>query len=335
MAAANSTTCRPGAPTPRILVVADGERSGRGVAERLGADLAGGVPPRDRPGARRRRPRRDARRGRRCSAWRRWPRARSRARCCAPVATPELPIVVALCATARARRRGAPRAAKACSTTTCQHCLRPGRPGSSRDQRSPRACRLARPAVRARGRRRERPIVLLVEDDEFSHQLVAITLEPRRRARLRERRRRGARTHPRGRPDLVLMDVILPGRDGVELTQRLKADPDARRRSPSSCSPAKRGARSLVRSMEAGAADFIVKPFTRDALIAKLAKFLPAPCTESRAARRRATTSGRSDRDAAELPGDGRPGGPRIALGIEAVEQLASRAPARSPGSPA
>ncbi len=32
---------------------------------------------------------------------------------------------------------------------------------------------------------------------------------------------------------------------------------------------------TLVRSMEAGAADFIVKPFTREALVAKLGRFLP------------------------------------------------------------
>ena len=71
------------------------------------------------------------------------------------------------------------------------------------------------------------------------------------------------------------MDIMLPGRDGVELTQQLKSDPtlagipvvmltgEARRE-------------TLVRSMEAGAADFIVKPFTPDALIAKLTRFLPS-----------------------------------------------------------
>jgi FixJ family two-component response regulator len=33
---------------------------------------------------------------------------------------------------------------------------------------------------------------------------------------------------------------------------------------------------TLVRSVHAGAADFIVKPFTREALVAKLSKYLPA-----------------------------------------------------------
>ena len=32
---------------------------------------------------------------------------------------------------------------------------------------------------------------------------------------------------------------------------------------------------TLIRSMEAGATDFIVKPFTREALVAKLSKYLP------------------------------------------------------------
>ena len=34
---------------------------------------------------------------------------------------------------------------------------------------------------------------------------------------------------------------------------------------------------TLLRSVHAGAADFVVKPFTREALLAKLNKYLPAP----------------------------------------------------------
>jgi len=74
-------------------------------------------------------------------------------------------------------------------------------------------------------------------------------------------------------PDVILMDVRLPGVDGVALTQRLKTVPhladipiimmtgDARRE-------------TLVSSIGAGAAAFVVKPFTREALVAKLQKVL-------------------------------------------------------------
>jgi CheY-like chemotaxis protein len=136
------------------------------------------------------------------------------------------------------------------------------------------ACRVAL-VSRPRAPARARPIVLVVEDDTFSHQLIAITLETRGVDLVFEAD--GATALQRigaVQPDLVLMDVMLPGRDGVDLTQSLKADPalagipvvmltgDARRE-------------VLMRSMEAGAADFIVKPFTPDALLAKLAKYLP------------------------------------------------------------
>ena len=70
------------------------------------------------------------------------------------------------------------------------------------------------------------------------------------------------------------MDVMLPGRDGVDLTQSLKADP-ALAGIPVVMLTGEARREVLVRSMEAGAADFIVKPFTPDALVAKLAKYLP------------------------------------------------------------
>jgi CheY-like chemotaxis protein len=136
------------------------------------------------------------------------------------------------------------------------------------------ACRVAL-ADRPRAATRERPVVLVVEDDTFSHQLIAITLETRGVDLVFEAdgdaaiERIGA-----VQPDLILMDIMLPGRDGVDLTQSLKADP-ALARIPVVMLTGEARREVLVRSMEAGAADFIVKPFTPDALVAKLAKYLP------------------------------------------------------------
>jgi CheY-like chemotaxis protein len=76
-------------------------------------------------------------------------------------------------------------------------------------------------------------------------------------------------------PDLVLMDIGLPGSDGLTITERLKATPGLAA-IPVVMLTGEARLETLVRSMQAGAADFIVKPFTRDALVAKLGKFLPA-----------------------------------------------------------
>jgi CheY-like chemotaxis protein len=136
------------------------------------------------------------------------------------------------------------------------------------------ACRVAL-ADRPRAPARARPIVLVVEDDTFSHQLIAITLETRGVDLVFEADG-GAAIERIGavQPDLILMDVMLPGRDGVDLTQSLKADP-ALSGIPVVMLTGEARREVLVRSMEAGAADFIVKPFTPDALVAKLAKYLP------------------------------------------------------------
>ena len=115
----------------------------------------------------------------------------------------------------------------------------------------------------------------MVEDDEFTHQLVAVTLASHDVELVFESDGDGALERIRAvRPDLVLMDVMLPGRDGVALTQVLKSDPELAS-IPVVMVTGEARREILVRSMEAGASDFIVKPFTPDALVAKLARFLP------------------------------------------------------------
>ncbi len=123
---------------------------------------------------------------------------------------------------------------------------------------------------------KRRSVVLVVEDDEALHTLVAAMLESEPVDLVFETD--GATAFDRVNavgPDLVLMDVMLPGGDGVALTERIKSTPDLAA-IPVVMLSGEARLETLVRSMEAGAADFIVKPFTREALIAKLGKYLPA-----------------------------------------------------------
>ena len=123
---------------------------------------------------------------------------------------------------------------------------------------------------------RPKPVVLVVEDDEVMHALVRAMLESEHLELLFETDGAVALERIRAiRPDLVVMDVMLPNGDGVTLTQQIKAAP-ALAAIPVVMLSGEARLDTLVRSMEAGAADFIVKPFTREALVAKLAKYLPA-----------------------------------------------------------
>ena len=141
---------------------------------------------------------------------------------------------------------------------------------------APPASAMAPPIASAASPAKRRSVVLVVEDDEMLHTLVAAMLESEPVDLVFETDGAAAfdRVNAVG-PDLVLMDVMLPGGDGVALTERIKSTPDLAA-IPVVMLSGEARLDTLVRSMEAGAADFIVKPFTREALIAKLAKYLPA-----------------------------------------------------------
>ena len=70
-------------------------------------------------------------------------------------------------------------------------------------------------------------------------------------------------------PDVVMMDIVMPKRSGIDAVKAIKAeDPGAR---VVMCSAL--GQEALVtEAIQAGAEDFIVKPFKPDAVLATLAK---------------------------------------------------------------
>jgi two-component system, cell cycle response regulator DivK len=78
------------------------------------------------------------------------------------------------------------------------------------------------------------------------------------------------------RPDLILMDIQLPGQDGLSLTRQLKADPlKASIRVVAVTAHAMVGDRQL--SLDAGCIGHITKPFDTKAITEQIAGFLRAP----------------------------------------------------------
>jgi DNA-binding response OmpR family regulator len=70
-------------------------------------------------------------------------------------------------------------------------------------------------------------------------------------------------------PDLILLDVLMPGLDGLEVCRRLKADP-ATQAIPVIFVTAQSGSDELLTGFEVGAVDYVTKPFRIPELLARV-----------------------------------------------------------------
>jgi DNA-binding response OmpR family regulator len=75
------------------------------------------------------------------------------------------------------------------------------------------------------------------------------------------------------RPDLILLDLILPYRNGFEVLRDLRQDPHTRA-IPVIILSAQGGEEEIVTALEAGADDFLIKPFYARELVARARKAL-------------------------------------------------------------
>ena len=75
------------------------------------------------------------------------------------------------------------------------------------------------------------------------------------------------------RPDIILLDIMMPGIDGFEVCKRLKAD-EQTRHLPVIMVTALQEKEDRIRAMEAGADDFITKPIDPDTLLAVISRHL-------------------------------------------------------------
>ncbi|MCU1430445.1 MAG: putative two-component system response regulator, partial [Actinomycetia bacterium] len=116
------------------------------------------------------------------------------------------------------------------------------------------------------------PTVLVVDDNSDLRQLVAFHLG-----------RQGFQVvtasdgfealavFERSRPDLVLLDIMMPRRDGFEVLADLRHRDD---RVPVVMLSARSTPNDVTRGLELGADDYIVKPFSRYDLLQRIRKFL-------------------------------------------------------------
>lgn len=112
-----------------------------------------------------------------------------------------------------------------------------------------------------------RPTVLVVDDDAALAEMLQMVLRQegfetawcghgdRALAAFRE-----------ARPDLVLLDLMLPGRDGIEICRELRAESGV----PIIMLTARSDTMDVVVGLEAGADDYVSKPFKAKELIARV-----------------------------------------------------------------
>lgn len=68
------------------------------------------------------------------------------------------------------------------------------------------------------------------------------------------------------KPDLVLLDLMLPGKDGIEVCAEIRAESGV----PVIMLTAKSDSTDIVRGLESGADDYVVKPFNPKELVARI-----------------------------------------------------------------
>ncbi|MFJ4775721.1 response regulator transcription factor [Streptomyces sp. NPDC088762] len=149
--------------------------------------------------------------------------------------------------------------------------------------------------------------VLVVDDDPTVSEVVAGYLE---RAGFAVRRAADGpaalRAAEERRPDLMVLDLMLPGMDGLEVCRRLRAREDGAPPVPVIMLTARGDEDDRILGLEVGADDYVTKPFSPRELVLRVQSVL-----------RRAT--------AASPPGDPAAAGPRLAAAGLALDPAARR----------
>ena len=118
--------------------------------------------------------------------------------------------------------------------------------------------------------------VLIVEDNELNMKLFQDVLEASGFETLQARNGVDALTFAKAeRPDLIVMDIQLPQMSGLEVTSRIKSDPDLKRIPIIAVTAfAMKGDEERIRAQ--GCEAYLSKPISIDRFLETVRRFLPA-----------------------------------------------------------
>ena len=116
-----------------------------------------------------------------------------------------------------------------------------------------------------------KPKIIIIDDDETLSELVRVNLTPRGyEVQGVSSGTEAIRLVGKSRPDLIILDVMMPGMDGFEVCQQLRRLTDA----PILFLTAKGREQDLVRGFEVGGDDYVRKPFSLRELEARISALL-------------------------------------------------------------
>ena len=115
--------------------------------------------------------------------------------------------------------------------------------------------------------------ILLVDDSKTElHYMTDLLLKRGYSVRTAENGEEALKRLAEDKPDLILMDVVMPGQNGFQLTRTITRDPRYAGLPVIMCT-SKNQETDRVWGMRQGAKDYVVKPVQADELIAKIKKF--------------------------------------------------------------